>query len=95
MAYTSAIEASAANGGDWQRFPWPAAISSARAAGRLYQVAAVVLDGDQVGVYCVEVSALLASELQAAWAGMGRSVASGRRSPLGTAGAGGGPERGY
>ena len=38
------------------------------AAGRLWEVAAVVVDVDQVGVYCIEVSPRLASELQAQWA---------------------------
>ena len=44
------------------------------AAGRLFQVAAVVVDGDQVGVYCVEVSPRLASELTAAWATWGKAA---------------------
>ena len=45
------------------------------AAGRLFQVAAVVIDGDQVGVYCIEVSPQLAGELQAAWAAWGEGEA--------------------
>ena len=56
---------------------------------RLYQVAAVVLDGDQVGVYCVEVSALLASELQAAWAGWGEASPAADEAPWAQRGVGG------
>jgi hypothetical protein len=53
------------------------------AKGRLWHVAAVVVDGDQVGVYCVEVSAMLTSELTAMWATWGESGGSGRQSPPG------------
>ncbi len=37
-------------------------------AGRVWQVSAVVFDGNGVGVFAVEVSARLAGELAAAWA---------------------------
>ena len=61
----------------WQTFHLPAKLETPGGAGRPWEVVAVVVDGDQVGVYCIEVSALLASELQAAWAtwGEGEAVA--------------------
>ena len=42
-------------------------------AGRLFQVAAVVVDGDGVDVFALQVSPRLASELQEVWATWGQS----------------------
>ncbi len=40
-------------------------------SGRVWEVAAVVYDGQQIHVYAVEVSTRLAGELMAAWATWG------------------------
>jgi hypothetical protein len=64
-------------GSDRRRLPAvPAAGSYIYGPGterRLWRVAAVVLDGDGVDVFAVEVSLRLAAELTAAWATWGES----------------------
>ena len=53
-------------------------IYSPGATGRLYQVEVVVVDGKDIHVYAIEVSARLTSELTATWATWGEGGCTGR-----------------